>query len=88
MQAEIEKSRSYTHKKLRDLPGMSPSEILSEMPVCTFETGYFVPYKKANSIKSLMTGLAKSTTMLFSSKVVEGGIVVWKVTNDIKSNNL
>ncbi len=82
MQTETDNSHNSIRQELRNLPGMSPSEILTGMPECTFDTGYFVPFKSANSIKSLMTQLKNETKMLFSSKVVEDGIIVWKVTNN------
>ncbi len=78
---ETEKSRKTTYPNLRDLPGMNVTEILTEMPDGTEETGYFVPYKDANNIKSMMSKIKAKTGFLFSSKVVEDGILVWKESN-------
>jgi hypothetical protein len=83
MQIEIDNSKNTTHRPLRELPGMSPTEILEELPEGDEANGFFVPYEKASSIKTTMSKMKGTHGMVFKSAVTKGGIIVWKESNSI-----
>jgi hypothetical protein len=76
MQEAAIATKQKAYKNLKDLPGLNPTEVLDNMPLCKMENAYFIELDRAASIRSTISNM--DTKKVFKTKKHTGGIIIWR----------
>ncbi|MEB0262868.1 hypothetical protein [Mucilaginibacter sp. 10I4] len=76
MQVAIMETDKKTYKNLKDLPGLNPTEVLDNMPICGVDGAYFIELERAQSIRSTISRL--ETDKSYRTQKHEGGVIIWR----------
>lgn len=76
MQVDTTVVDNKAYRNLIELPGLNPTEVLDNMPLCDTDDAFFIELERAASIRSTISNM--DTKKVFKTKKHTGGIIIWR----------
>lgn len=77
MQAATITTDEKAYRNLIELPGLNPTEVMDNMPMCDSDNAFFIGLDRAASIRSTISNM--NTEKVFKTKKHVGGIIIWRI---------